>query len=256
MIVNIAILFSVLAIILLVYMGIEAFRNRLTIHHLKGQSLPRTSRAFRVFFISDIHKRKVSKRLLDQLDQGCDLVIIGGDLVEKKVPQSQFDHNLLVLSQLGPTYFVWGNNDPEVNVSTLRESFKRHGVTELSQTSMEIEFGGSSIRLIGLDEDWSEGVNERSASAKASFTIVVSHYPDVIREASRELKPNLALSGHTHGGQIRFFRFGIAERGGVKDEGEFLHIISNGYGTTSLPLRLGAAAEAHLILLNREPNSN
>ena len=63
------------------------------------------------------------------------------------------------------------------------------------------------------------------------------------------------LSGHTHGGQIHLFGFRPYERGRLKRENDLTILISNGYGTTGVPLRLGAKAETHLIN-NSERDSN
>ena len=58
---------------------------------------------------------------------------------------------------------------------------------------------------------------------------------------------SLLLSGHTHGGQIHLFGFSPYEKGRLKKENDLTVLISNGYGTTGVPLRLGAKAETHLI---------
>ncbi|WP_368505976.1 metallophosphoesterase [Alkalihalophilus sp. As8PL] len=242
-----------IGLILLSYMYVEAFRNRLRIHKLSYDTLPQAFDAFRVFFISDLHRRKLSPKLLDQMDHKCDLVIIGGDLVERGVSIDRYNENLRLLTQLGPTYFVWGNNDMEVDQATFEDSLSSHGVVVLSNSSDYFEVKDEQIRIIGLEENWEDSaINENmSGEEKQDFTILVSHYPDVIREAQEILFPHLSLSGHTHGGQIRFLGFGIAEKGGLKKEKGSWHLISNGYGTTSLPLRLCAPAEAHMIVLKR-----
>ncbi|WP_370314234.1 hypothetical protein [Guptibacillus hwajinpoensis] len=62
----------------------------------------------------------------------------------------------------------------------------------------------------------------------------------------------MILSGHTHGGQIRLFGWGIREKGGIKNINGTTVVISNGYGTTTLPLRLMAPAESHIFILKRK----
>ncbi|MFC0297998.1 hypothetical protein [Geobacillus jurassicus] len=63
---------------------------------------------------------------------------------------------------------------------------------------------------------------------------------------------SLLLSGHTHGGQIRLFSFGLYEKRGLKWRGRTALFTSNGYGTIGALLRLGAPAEAHLITIASE----
>lgn len=60
----------------------------------------------------------------------------------------------------------------------------------------------------------------------------------------------LVLSGHTHGGQIRLLGLGLKEKGSMREiKDDMYMLISNGYGTTGLPLRLSAPAQTHIITL-------
>jgi len=80
-------------------------------------------------------------------------------------------------------------------------------------------------------------------------TILVSHNPEIHHQIQEADGIDLILSGHTHGGQIRFGRFGLCEIGGTGTVYKAPYLISNGYGTSKLPLRLGARPETHLIKL-------
>ena len=86
-----------------------------------------------------------------------------------------------------------------------------------------------------------------------------------MREEIGETFYDLALCGHTHGGQVTFFgfapyasslyglRYGQAYLTGEMEEDDGVHVvISNGVGTTWMPLRFGAPAQYHLITLRRE----
>ncbi|WP_252311788.1 hypothetical protein [Sinobaca sp. H24] len=46
-----------------------------------------------------------------------------------------------------------------------------------------------------------------------------------------------------------FWSWGIRPPGGWKQAGRLTYLVSCGYGTTLLPLRFGARAEAHFITL-------
>lgn len=63
---------------------------------------------------------------------------------------------------------------------------------------------------------------------------------------------SLVLSGHTHGGQIRLFHSEQYLKGGVYAHPNMTLFVSNGYGTTLIPLRFRAPAQTHLITLQRE----
>lgn len=204
-----------------------------------------------LFFISDIHRREISGELLKKIaKEKIDLVIIGGDLAEKNVPDSQIDENLNKLSSLAKTFFVWGNNDYEVNQDFLFSVFKKYGVIALRNESCLFTLEKQLINLVGID-DIKEGNPDYTGSIQGldtnHLTLLISHNPKVYQRVEKKDGIDLILSGHTHGGQIRIgpiARYPLGRIGKVNST-DFL--ISNGYGTSKVPLRLSAPPEAHLI---------
>ena len=91
---------------LLVYMVYEARRNVVKIEKVKLPHYPRQMNPVSIFFISDIHKREISNEIIEDVKGKTDLVIIGGDLLEKGVPFSRVERNLDKLLTLGSVYFV------------------------------------------------------------------------------------------------------------------------------------------------------
>lgn len=79
---------------------------------------------------------------------------------------------------------------------------------------------------------------------------MVTHTPSLFRKVEQVYHPRLMLAGHTHGGQIRLGKWGLQEKGVFRLDGGRAKLISNGYGTSTLPLRLGAAPECHVIVIN------
>ena len=77
--------------------------------------------------------------------------------------------------------------------------------------------------------------------------ILAAHNPSLFRKTEVLLQPELSVAGHTHGGQIRFGSWGIQDLGSFEKNENTAKLISNGYGTTKLPLRLGAKPECHII---------
>ena len=78
--------------------------------------------------------------------------------------------------------------------------------------------------------------------------------------------PDLILSGHTHGGQVRllgltpydFLYDGVPPRGqrfftvrGVRREGDSVLVVSGGLGSSKLPLRINCPPEMQMITLRR-----
>ncbi|WP_461200688.1 metallophosphoesterase [Anoxybacillus sp. TBDG-1] len=240
----------------MIYMWIEAHRHRVVFHSLSFSTFPESFSRFRLFFISDIHRRRISETFVDSLKGKVDLVIIGGDLTEKGVPFSRVKRNIELLKQLGPVYFVWGNNDYEVDYHELDALLLESGVKILDNTAVTFESEqGDCIALLGVDD-----MNKKrdrldmalSDAEHTTFRILVSHDPRIIEKIMPQHEIDLVLSGHTHGGQIRLGPFGLYEKGCLQNVNGTMLLVSNGYGTTTLPLRFGARAETHLIELEHK----
>jgi predicted MPP superfamily phosphohydrolase len=235
------------------YMWFEAHRNKVTYTNLMFRELPKSFGEISVFFISDIHRRYISKKIVNEVKGKADIVIIGGDLTEKGVPFVRVVENIRRLKEIGPIYFVWGNNDYEVDFPQLKSFLTEEGVKILENTAVIFESEkGEKIALLGVDDVSKNRARLDLAllvAGHVGFRILVSHNPAIVGEIQENQRISLVLSGHTHGGQIRFFSFGLYEKGGVRKTNGTTVIVSNGYGTTALPFRFGAPAETHLITL-------
>ncbi len=254
------IVFSFLFLCLLVYMWWEAHRNRVVYVELRFADFPKSFRAFTIFFISDLHRRKVSNKIIEQVKGKADIVLIGGDLTEKGVPFARVKENIQRLKMIGPVYFVWGNNDYEVDYHELDALLLQEGVRILDNRAVMFESEeGEKIALLGVDD-----ISKRRARLdfalldvdEEAFRILASHNPAIINKIRPEHHISLVLSGHTHGGQIRVFSFGLYEKGGIKQRNGTTVYVSNGYGTTNIPLRLGVPAETNLITIRRREENN
>jgi uncharacterized protein len=246
-------LLFIFGILLLSYMWFEAHRNKVDFIELTFPEFPKSFGKLSIFFISDIHRRLISEKIIDEVKGKADMVVIGGDLTEKGVPFERVAENIRRLKEIGPVYFVWGNNDYEVDYHELDALLLQEGVKILDNTAVRFESAeGEKVSLLGVDDISKNRARLDLALLDADdqgFRILVSHNPGIVSKIQEDHRISLILSGHTHGGQIRFFRFGIYEKGGIRKIKETTLIVSNGYGTTALPLRLGAPAETHLITL-------
>lgn len=249
----IPIMFSIVILglfLLLLYMWVEGRKNKVNYTELSFCHFPNEFSGMKLFFISDIHHREVSETIIKEILGNVDCIIIGGDLTEKDVPFSRVEKNIKALTKVAPTYFVWGNNDYEVNHLQLETLLKNEGVKILANSSIPLKQGNESVYLIGVDDFGHrfDNLEEALSGSEKGFKVLVSHNPDIKKKLREEHNINVILSGHTHGGQIRIFGFGITERAGLfKLSNNIYMLISNGYGTTRLPLRLGAPAETHVI---------
>jgi uncharacterized protein len=123
--------------------------------------------------------------------------------------------------------------------------------------------GGGSAWLVGLDSQWAFGAGHGAddlADALRQVTddapaILLAHEPDIFPEVPGRVA--LTLSGHTHGGQVRFFgwspwipsRYGNRYAYGHVVEGNRHLIVSGGLGTSVYPVRFGVPPEIVLVRL-------
>ncbi|MBT2686923.1 metallophosphoesterase [Bacillus sp. ISL-47] len=239
---------------LLIYMLKEAFADRIIYKELSFSEFPESFGEVKLFFISDIHRRQITGKLIGEIKgKKPDIVIIGGDLMEKGVPFERVKKNVLMLMEVAPVYFVWGNNDYEVDYHQLDALLLECGVKILDNTALSFEsLKGDRFVLIGTDDLSKDRERLDLALEDAGtggFRVLVSHDPRITKEIKKEHNIHLVLSGHTHGGQIHILGYSPYEKGRIKVLPETTILISNGYGTTGVPLRLGAKAETHFITL-------
>ncbi|MFT8871115.1 MAG: metallophosphoesterase [Sporolactobacillus sp.] len=241
--------------ILIVLMCKEAFLNRLVPLTLTIDELPEALDGLTIFFISDIHRRLVSEELLRQLPKRPDYVVIGGDLAERFVPSQRIRENLSRLRQLAPIFFVWGNHDRFAGKQRIETLLREAGVTVLNNDTAVITRNGAAINFSGVDDETHHHDDlERALSRRRAGvpTLLFSHNPGIQKQLHATMQLAYTICGHTHGGQINLFGFTIKEKGGVKQGTFGTLIISNGYGTTKLPLRFGAPPETHFFTLGRK----
>ena len=228
-----------------------AFQTNVHSHSLRIDEWTENEQ-FRVFFISDIHRRKIPEKLIQQLQGKVDVVIIGGDLTEKGVPLNRTNANVQQLARLGRTCYVFGNNDREVGEQNLRMILESNGIHILENSSLQIEKDNFVVRIVGINDGFAGNVKMIEAFKEVKETdilIFTTHAPTYFNNAKKTSKPHLLLAGHLHGGQIRLGPLGIYEKGSFREKDNSAELISNGYGTTAVPLRLGAKSECHLITI-------
>ncbi|AST94354.1 metallophosphoesterase [Sutcliffiella cohnii] len=251
--IGILICLMIVGIVLLVYMYRLAHENNVIFNSFSFVNYPSSFRPLQLFFISDIHKRVIDDKLIVQVKAPVDAVIIGGDLLEKGVPFSRVEENVKNLQKIGPVYFVWGNNDYEVDYHYLDSLLLSLNVKILDNTAINFESeNGEIISILGVDDLSQERDRLNVAlkeAEKNSFKLLIAHEPPIVSKFTTKENISLVLAGHTHGGQIRLFGYGPYELGKVHHLEHTTLLVSNGYGTTGVPLRLGAKSETHLITI-------
>lgn len=239
---------------LLLHMFCLAKRRNVCHHSYSVESENPEEKILSVFFISDIHRRHIDKRLMKQVKAygEMDVVVIGGDLAERGVPISRINRNVKELSKLGQLFFIWGNNDREIGEGALREIISQYGGKILDNENAVLEVH-PSWAICGTDDPSNQNVDVLSTLKNIDqykHLIVATHTPSLFRKIEEIIHPELMLAGHMHGGQIRFGKYGIQPLGEFSEKEGKAKLVSNGYGTSLLPLRLGAKPECHIIKIN------
>jgi predicted MPP superfamily phosphohydrolase len=238
--------------IIFLYMLFLAFQTNIHTHSLYIDEWKKEDH-FHIFFISDIHRRRISDELIQKLSGKVDIVIIGGDLTERGVPLKRTNDNIRQLAKLGNTCYVFGNNDREVGEQNLRDILYSHDVCILENNSIKYEKNNFSVRVVGINDGFEGPVKIYEAFKdviESDIIVFTTHAPAYFNNAKKVCKPHLLLAGHLHGGQIRFGPFGIYENGSYREKENSAELISNGFGTTAVPLRLGAKSECHIVTIS------
>ena len=189
--------------------------------------------------------------MIQAIQEPIDVVIIGGDFVDKRTSKETLEHNIRLLKQLGPVYFVWGNNDREMDERQLHSILNEANVRTLDNRAERLASSKNPVWLSGIDY-YPEVQNIPAAfvECKADPTIFIAHNPQVFPKIREQYQPILMMGGHLHGGQIRFGKIGMHGPGTFKKRGGIHTLISNGYGTTLLPMRFGARPECHIVTIH------
>ncbi|MBM7569801.1 metallophosphoesterase [Aquibacillus albus] len=245
---------SILVIFISSLIGFMVYKAHRDLIDVRDIELGLTSKPFKIFFISDIHTRKIKTSTILKIKEEIDIVIIGGDLVEKGVPLDRVEKNIKLLQTFeARIYFIWGNNDYEVDILRLTRMLKDNNVYILKNQGVSIQHDMNTFTLVGLDymKTGKPKIMDDFGLDKDGLHLLITHDPNVLPRLEKSFLStfDLVLSGHTHGGQIRFLGIGPYTRGGLKKVCNKLVFTSEGYGYTKFPFRLGTNAECHVLIL-------
>ena len=177
-------------------------------NRIESPHLPKLFDGFTILQLSDLHVEmseaamKCAVKLIG--DARYDICVLTGDY--RGATWGPYDTTLAGISRVraclkGPVYGVLGNHDTICMVPGLEAM----GIRTLLNESDVIERDSEHLYLGGIDDAHFYEMDdiEKTASAipRNTFSILISHTPEVYRKAAH-FGFNLLLSGHTHGGQI------------------------------------------------------
>ncbi len=244
-------------------------------YDISSPDVPAAFDGYRIAFASDFHlESRFKQRQLHGTVKALqalapDVLMLGGDYQEG----CEYVEPLLAeIARVMPPdgiYAVLGNNDYERCTDLIRSTMEQYDIHLLEEAADTICKEGSCIFVWGTNP-YAGRYPTAMIRAKTlnselitqdSYVILLTHTPDYVDDAGIA-NADLALAGHTHGGQVTFFglyapitasKYGMRYRTGMKRSRTGIPIIiSNGLGTSRYPIRLFAPTDIVIVTLHSE----
>ncbi len=283
------IVFVLAAAVCLVLGGILYIRHELdcletAYYTVESERLPKEFDGARFVLLSDLHNKsfgKENERLLSAIErQKPDFIVVAGDLVTRKQQGGNTEARKL-MEKLGKQYDVfYGRGNHEEKMAEIdpgyEEDVKKAGVYYLNNQTLLLKRGEGKIRITGLSLPMKyfkkfrqtplepDTIERLIKKRKEGFNLLIAHKPAHFYEYA-QWGADLVVSGHVHGGVIRFpFLGGLVspqlEFFPKFDAGKFTLqdstlIVSRGLGSHSIPVRIHNRPELVTVVLKRKKSA-
>lgn len=248
---------------------------------------------YRIGFLSDIHlgafiPNELVEDAVARLNQAkVDMVLLGGDFVwipERSVIEKLgFVRNPAFLADPGEktadtifymlsrilaglkapdgVFAVYGNHDRWTSPRSCLSRFSEFGIRLMINESHSVWRGGGRIRLDATDDFWTAVPRLLMPWGKSAeeCRVLLTHNPDFASFALEHPKYefDIALCGHTHGGQVSFPVIGALHyniddlrlSSGLYIADKAQVFTSRGVGVVEFPVRVNCPPEAAVITL-------
>lgn len=254
----------------------EISRHEISIerHTIQLRRLPEQFRGLRIVQISDFHYAEYTepmflREVVHQVNRlKADVVLFSGDYVTVGLFSEQRTKGFAykcaeVLSQVECPlrYAVLGNHDATFAKDSVIDALAVHKLPLLNNAFEPLERDGKRLWFAGSGDVSYREMDLDKAVPPASRidgepVILMVHEPDVLPLVAR-YNVDLMLSGHTHGGQVRFPflpAMMLPPNGKHYVEGLFRHgptqlYVNRGIGTVGVPMRFNCPPEITEITL-------
>ena len=248
------------------------------------ENLPPEFDGFRIAQISDLHDAQFGEGNLDVLEilenESPDMIALTGDMLDfRRLNIGASVSFISEAAKIAPCYYVNGNHEAQLHNTypDFKKAIEEAGVAVLDNRAVPITRGSGSIMIAGINDPLLASkteLNNRGVTGVANmildglekdiagkFTVLLSHRPDMF-EAYVSHDIELALCGHTHGGQIRLPLIGGLfgpgqgffpkyDAGLFKKDGTEM-IISRGIGNSAFPVRFNDTPEVVVVTLEKQ----
>ena len=213
----------ILLIILAIVFIIVGLYCGLTVRNYSIES-EKISSNIRIALITDLHSCYYGKNMNNLVDsiekQNPDIVLLGGDIFDDIFSNSNTDIFLSSIYKKYQIYYVTGNHECRNSLKKFNKQMvilDKYNVIRLKGDVKELRIKDSIISLCGIDDPSISNINEIDNNYKEqlkrvtndvnknTFKILLAHRPELI-EKYEQCDFDLALCGHTHGGQWRIPR--------------------------------------------------
>lgn len=248
--------------------------GRIKHYEIYSEQLPDSFDRFRIAFASDFHyeSRFDARRLYGAVRAlqatHADVLLLGGDYRGRKGGDMEelFSALAQVKTRFG-TYAVMGNHERGESDSLVRRAMARTGVHLLEHKTDTLRKGNEYILICGIRNPFDlkrNGVSPTLSLRAEDFVVMLVHTPDYAEDTDIS-NTDLALAGHTHGGQVSLFKrwtpahfskYGNRFLTGLKHNSQGIPIIiTNGLGTSRKDIRLFTPSEVVVIELLKKKSS-
>jgi predicted MPP superfamily phosphohydrolase len=189
-----------------------------------------------------------------------DIIAITGDMFHHTSESAQMcaDELSALHAPLG-AYAIMGNHERRLPATQGEVPFHHAGLTVLCNAAHRIAVNGDALWMLGLDDLIRHRGNLKrtlDGVPNEACKVLLVHEPD-FADWSAHTKIDLQLSGHTHGGQVRFPLFGaliLPTLGHKYSMGLYwvrdMWVYTNrGLGVTRPPIRFNCRPEITLFTL-------
>ena len=258
-------------------------KYEITNQKIKINNLPDELKGITLALISDVHSgpfmdeytMKEYTNVINGLNP--DFIIIPGDFTNSQKNEIHpFNNAFRDLKAKYGIYGTLGNHDYFSDPNYIADAVNNESPIKMLRNKSDIiKINGKDLCIIGVEDLRDSGTarnsnlidyidktiqdtKEENKNFDAIPKILLCHKPYIFNEIS-DKKIDLVLSGHTHGGQIVFVKFGninisIAASvsnyiSGYYREGYSQMYISRGIGTVGLPIRLNCPPEITVLTL-------
>lgn len=284
----IIILFVIFIVEIFLILGISLYENQqlvVTNYKIQSNKIPQEFHHCKIIMLADLHNScfgKENVRLVEEIkQQHPDYILLAGDMLVGK-PGMNYDIPVNLIKKLvmiAPVYSAYGNHEyrlstyPNIYGNMWKDycSLLPNSLQWVDNTILHLHRGTSTIALAGLNMDAflykrfrhnfmpENYLSEKLGNiSNQEYTILLAHNPDYFSDYAT-WGADLTLSGHIHGGMIRFpllggifspmISFFPKYSGGCYESNRSKLIVSRGLGGHTFKIRVNNKPELVLIQL-------